>query len=219
MPQVQPTPQEQRAMQVPQIQQVEPMPQANIEIHEIHSDLEEENNPSTYPIDVYNSMKSSIATTQSCASIIDSSFPQFSFPEINLSRIILDATSTSYVLIDLPRSTFPSTSPILLTSSAPHSTPTSPHPVFPQLDIPSISVISSREISTPTPTSILSSLSPIIPTPPITISPISVEIPNPHTSQYEPIVTIQGVISTTEEMEAFGKDAVVSLGKYFWSRK
>ena len=85
VPQVQPTPQEQRAMQVPPIQQVEPMPQANIEIHEIHSDLEEENNPSTYPIDVYTSMKSSISTTQSCGSIIDSSFPQLSFPEINLS--------------------------------------------------------------------------------------------------------------------------------------
>ena len=41
VPQVQPIPQEQRAMQVPPIQQVEPLPHDNIEIHEIHSDLEE----------------------------------------------------------------------------------------------------------------------------------------------------------------------------------
>ena len=29
----------------------------------------------------------------------------------------------------------------------------------------------------------------------------------------------EGTISTIEEMENFGEDAVVSLGKYFWSRK
>ena len=39
-------------------------------------------------------------------------------------------------------------------------------------------------------------------------------------SQLEPLVTVQeGTISTVEEMEDFGEDAVVSLGKYFWSRK
>ena len=43
---------EQQILQVPPIQQVEPFPQANMEVHEIHSDLEEENSPSTCPVDV-----------------------------------------------------------------------------------------------------------------------------------------------------------------------
>ena len=39
-------------------------------------------------------------------------------------------------------------------------------------------------------------------------------------SQPEPLVTVEeGTISTTEEMAYFGKDVVVSLGNYFWSRK
>ena len=54
---------EQQILQVPPIQQVEPLPQANVEIHEIHSDLEEENNPSTFPVNFLTSMNSSIATT------------------------------------------------------------------------------------------------------------------------------------------------------------
>ena len=164
-------------------------------------------------------MTSSIPITQSSGSIIDSSFPQLSFFEINLSQIILATTSTPSVLLDVPNSTSPLTSPILLTLSPPHSTPTSPHFDFPQLDTPSISTISSPEIATPIPTSISSSLDPLIYTPPIIISPISVEVT---ISQYEPepMVTIhEGTISTIEEMENFGKDTVVSLRKYFWSRK
>ena len=55
--------------------------------------------------------------------------------------------------------------------------------------------------------------------PPIIISPLSVEVPISQ-SQPDPSVTVQeGTISTTEEMDDFGKDAVVSLGNYFWSRK
>ena len=64
-------------MQSPPIQQVEPLPQDNIEIHEIHSDLEEENTHSIFPVNVYTSMTSSIPITQSSQSIRDSSFPQF----------------------------------------------------------------------------------------------------------------------------------------------
>ena len=54
---------EQQIIQIPPIQQVKPFPQANIEIHEIHSDLEEENNPSIFPVNVLTSMTSSITTT------------------------------------------------------------------------------------------------------------------------------------------------------------
>ena len=39
-------------MQIPHIQQVEPPPQANIEIHKIYSDLEEESGPSTFPLNI-----------------------------------------------------------------------------------------------------------------------------------------------------------------------
>ena len=74
---VHPAPQEQVPMQVPPIQQVEPMPQANTEIHEIHSDLDEENDSSIFPINFYTSMTSSILIAHSFGCIIDSSFPQF----------------------------------------------------------------------------------------------------------------------------------------------
>ena len=46
------------------------------------------------------------------------------------------------------------------------------------------------------------------------------EIPTLETCQPEPLMTIhEGTIFTSEEMTYFGEDVVVSLGKYFWSRK
>ena len=33
------------------------------------------------------------------------------------------------------------------------------------------------------------------------------------------MIVHEGTISTSEEMVDFGEDAVVSLGKHFWSRK
>ena len=51
------------------------------------------------------------------------------------------------------------------------------------------------------------------------ISPINVEIPISQ-SQPNPLVTPQHeTISTSEEMAYICEDVVVSLGKYFWSRK
>ena len=53
----------------------------------------------------------------------------------------------------------------------------------------------------------------------MTISPINVEIFIPQ-SQPNPLVAAQEeTISTSKEMEDFGEDVVVSLGKYFWSKK
>ena len=135
-PLAQPYPHEQVPMQVPPIQPVEPLPQVNIEIHEIHSDLEEKNSPSTCPINFYTSMTSSIPTTQFSGSIIDSSFPKLYFSEINLSQILSATTITSSVLIEAPRSIYPPITPIPSTSSGHQSTPTSPNSFFPQLDIP-----------------------------------------------------------------------------------
>ena len=75
-------------MQVPPIQRVEPPPQDDIEIHEIHSDLEEESNPSTCPVNIITSIASSIPNTQISKNMFDSSFSQFSFSELNVSLIL-----------------------------------------------------------------------------------------------------------------------------------
>ena len=70
------------------------------------------------------------------------------------------------------------------------------------------------------PISIISTPPSIISTPSTTIPSVSMEIPTPKNSHPAPIVEIlEGTISTTYEMVDFGEDAVVSLGKYFWSRK
>ena len=52
-------------MQVQPIQNVDLLTPANIEVHEIHSDLEEENAPSTYvcPVTISTNMNSSTTTT------------------------------------------------------------------------------------------------------------------------------------------------------------
>ena len=72
LPLLQPAQQEQVAIHVSPIWQVEPLPQENVEIHEIHSDLEEENYTSSYPVNVYTFMTSFIPTTQLSASIVNS---------------------------------------------------------------------------------------------------------------------------------------------------
>ena len=64
-----------------------------------------------------------------------------------------------------------------------------------------------------------SSLVSIFPTSPMILTPISVEIPLLH-SKPDPLVTCQReTISSSEGMADFGEDDVVSLGKYFWSKK
>ena len=124
-------------------------------------------------------------------------FPNYLFSKINLSRIILATTSTPLVLIDVPSSTSPLTSPILSTSSTPHTTPTSPHSDFPQLDIPSIFTISYLEIAITIPTYIPSSLAPFYSTPPILVSPLSVKIPISQTQPEPQVIVQEGTISTT----------------------
>ena len=109
MPPVQVAPPEQVLMQIPPIQQVEPPPLADIEIHKIHSDFEEESGPSTFHVNILASMTSSIPSTQLSKNIFYSSFSQFSFSELNLSPIIEATTSTPTILIDVPSSTSPVT--------------------------------------------------------------------------------------------------------------
>ena len=64
----------QQILQVPPFQQVEPFTQANIELYEIHDDIEEEKNTTTFHVDVFTSMTSSATTTQLSGSIFYSSF-------------------------------------------------------------------------------------------------------------------------------------------------
>ena len=63
-------------MEVPPIQQVNPPPLADIEIHDVHSDLEEEDGPSTFPINFLTSLISSIPNLQEFEAMLDSSFSQ-----------------------------------------------------------------------------------------------------------------------------------------------
>ena len=50
-------------LQIPPVQQVEPPLQPQIEVHEIHSDLEEEDGPGTCLVNILTSMTSSIPST------------------------------------------------------------------------------------------------------------------------------------------------------------
>ena len=72
---------EQQILQVEPIQQVDPLPPAILEVQEFHSDLEEENAPSTYvcPVIVSTNMTSSATTTQLSRNDFNSLFPQHSF--------------------------------------------------------------------------------------------------------------------------------------------
>ena len=86
------------------------------------------------------------------------------------------------------------------------------------METPSISTIPSSQTKTPIPTSSTSLIS-IFPTSALDIPPLNVEI---SISQSEPQSSTSAqkeVVSATEDMEDFGEDAVVSLGKYFWSKK
>ena len=56
--------QEQALMKVPLIQQVNPPLPPDIQIHDVDSDLDEEEGPSTFPVNVLTSLISSIPTLQ-----------------------------------------------------------------------------------------------------------------------------------------------------------
>ena len=103
-------------MQVPPIQQVNPTPLADIEIHDIDNDLEQEEGTSTCPITIFTSLISSIPCLQQFDTMLDSSFSQQYFSEINFSPILIATTGIRRTLVDSP----------IHTSSPPHSPP---HPI------------------------------------------------------------------------------------------
>ena len=120
-------------LQIPPVQHVEPPPQPEIEVHEIHSDLEEEAGPSTCPINILTSMTSSIPGTHLSENIFDSLFPQYSFSKLNLKSILEDTTRDPSVLEEVPNLTPLSSPSISLTSHTSHTTPTSSHIQFSQI--------------------------------------------------------------------------------------
>ena len=86
------------------------------------------------------------------------------------------------------------------------------------METPSISTIPYSQTKTPIPTSSTSFIS-IFPTSTLDIHPLNVEIPVSQ-SQLEPSTRTQKeTLSPSEEIADFGEDVVVSLGKYFWSKK
>ena len=78
--------QEQVPLQIPPVQQVETPPQPDVEIHEIHSDLEEEAGPISCPVNILTSMTSSIPDTQLSTVLFYALFHRPSFSHLNLFR-------------------------------------------------------------------------------------------------------------------------------------
>ena len=94
------------------------LPLANIEVEEIHSDLEEENTPSTFVCsdNGFTTMTSSSTTTQLFGNTFYSLFPQHSFSQINLSHILsatngTDLISSAPIPISIP---FPTLTTLLV---------------------------------------------------------------------------------------------------------
>ena len=104
---------EKAKVQVPHIQQVNPTPLDDIEIHDIDSDLEEETGPSTCLVSILTSLVSSIPNPEESEFVLGASFSQHSFSEINISPIMEPATTIPTILVDSP----------IHTSSPPHSPP------------------------------------------------------------------------------------------------
>ena len=86
------------------------------------------------------------------------------------------------------------------------------------METPSISTITSSQTKTPIPTSSTFLVS-IFPTSTLDIYPLDVEIPVSQSEPQSSTSTQKEALSATEDMEYFGEDAVVSLGKYFWIKK
>ena len=136
---------EQALVQVPPIQQVNPTPLDDIEIHDIHNDMEEEEGTSSFLVSVLTSMISSIPALQQFDTMLDSSFSQQYLSKIKFSPILKATTSIPKTLVDS----------LIHTSSPPHSSPhpipTSPLSQLPHINIPTISTTLSFKVDTLTP--------------------------------------------------------------------
>ena len=145
-------------------------------------------------------------------------FPRSSFSHLNLKHILEDISRDPLISAELSIPTTPFSPPVSSVPHTPHTTTTSSHIPSSLLEIPPLSTIPSSQIKTPIPTS-FTSLIYVFPTSPLDISPIIVQI-SVSQSQPEPSTTPQKeTLSPSEEITDFGEDVVVSLGKYFWSKK
>ena len=85
------------------------------------------------------------------------------------------------------------------------------------METPSISTIPSSQTKTTIPTS-SSPLIYIFPTFSLDITPLKVEISFSQSEPESSTSVQKEAVSATEDMADFGEDAVVSSGKYFWSK-
>ena len=96
--------------------------------------------------------------------------------------------------------------------------PTSTIPQLFEYDIPFVSMSISQKEYLPMSNS-FTSLTFTFPSIPMDISPLSIDIPT-NQMQSDSFVTIHHEInSSSEVIEDFGEDVVVSMGKYYWSKK
>ena len=169
-------------MQVPSAQKVISLSSAQIEVHDVHSDLNEEDDPATNPEVVMNTLLSSIPNIQGFPSMLGSSSSHQSYSKIIFSRIMRDTTSIPTVLVESPYHTSP---PPLL---PPHPITTSPIQQLSQDNIPSASMTLPHKEVLPI-VDYFTSLTFTSPSSPMNIPPLSIGIPLNQT-QTDPLVTI-----------------------------
>ena len=204
--------------QVPVIRQVEPQSEREIGIHEINSDLEGDTGNPTYPINIYTSKTSSVLDSHFSGDLFHALFLQSSFSHVDLKPILDDTSRDPLVSSELPNDTPPPSPHVSTIRHTSQNLTTSSCIPFFQVETPSISTIPSSQTKTPIPTSSTFLVS-IFLTSTLDISPLDVEIPVSQSEPQSSTSTQKEALSTTEDMEDFGEDAVVSLGKYFWSKK
>ena len=153
------------------VQQLEPQPECEIEIHKIDSDLEEETGNQTCPVKMYTSRTFSVHDSQFLGVDFHVVFPRSSFSQVVLKPILEDTSRDALVSTEFPDD-IPPLSPRV--SSIPHTaqSPTTSSCIpFSQEETPSISTIPSSQTKTPIPTSSTSLIS-IFLLPPWTFLPL-----------------------------------------------
>ena len=156
---------------------------------------------------VMTTVVSSIPSIQTCCSMLGTSSFQHCFFEENFSSIMATTVSMFTSSVDSVIHSYPSS------FSSPQRITTSPVPYIFQDDIPS------ECMTLPSICDSFTSLALTSISCHMNIVPVSIDIPFNQT-QSDPLVSIhQQSISSSEVIEYFGEDVVVSFGKYYWNKK
>ena len=92
------------------IRQVDYESKRNIEIHDLDSDLEEETENPTCPVNIVTSMTSSVSLSQFLGDLFDPLFSKSSFSHVDLKPIIEETCEDPLVLAELASDTAPPSS-------------------------------------------------------------------------------------------------------------